>query len=95
MTDTDQKTLQAHTLNDGHRIPSIGFGSFPHHGENSTEMVGNALDLGYRLIDTALSYKNEGRSAPPSARPACLATRSSSPRSSRGATTVATRLASV
>jgi 2,5-diketo-D-gluconate reductase A len=59
MTDTDQKTLTSRTLNDGHIIPSIGFGSFPHHGEDSTEMVGNALDLGYRLIDTAFRYENE------------------------------------
>ncbi|GAB3402682.1 aldo/keto reductase [Schumannella luteola] len=51
--------LAPRTLNDGHSIPAIGFGSYPHHGEDSDEMVTNALDLGYRLIDTALRYENE------------------------------------
>ncbi|GAA4663558.1 aldo/keto reductase [Frondihabitans cladoniiphilus] len=51
--------LESRTLNDGRSIPAIGFGSFPHHGEDSDEMVTNALDLGYRLIDTAFRYENE------------------------------------
>ncbi|TPW78297.1 aldo/keto reductase [Schumannella sp. 10F1B-5-1] len=51
--------LAPRTLNDGNVIPPIGFGSFPHHGEDSDEMTTSALDLGYRLIDTALRYENE------------------------------------
>lgn len=60
MSDTDVTTaLSPQVLNDGRSIPPVGFGSFPHHGEDSEEMVTNALDLGYRLIDTALRYENE------------------------------------
>ena len=60
MTDSQPATaLEPRILNDKKSIPAIGFGSFPHHGEDSAEMVTNALDLGYRLIDTAFRYENE------------------------------------
>jgi 2,5-diketo-D-gluconate reductase A len=37
----------------------MGFGTYPHHGDDSQVTTGNALDAGYRLLDTALSYCNE------------------------------------
>lgn len=46
-------------LNNGIEIPQIGLGTFmlePHDAENS---VKNALEIGYRLIDTANAYVNE------------------------------------
>lgn len=46
-------------LNDGAEIPNIGFGTYPHEGEDSAEPTRHALELGYRLIDTALRYENE------------------------------------
>lgn len=46
-------------LNDGTTIPDIGFGTYPLRGEAGTEAVLSALDLGYRLIDTAVNYGNE------------------------------------
>lgn len=46
-------------LNDGNRIPAIGFGTFPHHGDDSEVTTLRALEYGYRLLDTALSYGNE------------------------------------
>lgn len=46
-------------LNDGAEIPKIGFGTFPHEGEDSAEPTRHALEIGYRLIDTALRYENE------------------------------------
>lgn len=46
-------------LNDGTTIPAIGFGTFPHAGEDSAEPTREALSLGYRLLDTAISYDNE------------------------------------
>lgn len=47
-------------LNDGTTIPAIGFGTYPHAGEDSAEPTREALALGYRLLDTAISYDNEG-----------------------------------
>ncbi|WP_424466665.1 aldo/keto reductase [Pseudoclavibacter helvolus] len=46
-------------LNDGTTIPAIGFGTYPHAGEDSAEPTHEALALGYRLLDTAISYDNE------------------------------------
>ncbi|SFN75829.1 Aldo/keto reductase [Mycetocola miduiensis] len=52
--------LRAHTLHDGHTIPAIGFGTYPLKGQEATDAVISALDIGYRLIDTAVNYGNEG-----------------------------------
>ncbi|PPF78203.1 aldo/keto reductase [Pseudoclavibacter sp. Z016] len=46
-------------LNDGTTIPAIGFGTYPHAGEDSAGPTREALALGYRLLDTAISYDNE------------------------------------
>lgn len=48
------------TLNDGVKIPTIGFGVFRIPPDGSTyQAVRNALDAGYRHIDTATAYFNE------------------------------------
>jgi 2,5-diketo-D-gluconate reductase A len=47
------------TLNDGRTIPSVGFGTYPLSGEDGIEAIRNALDAGYRLLDTAVNYGNE------------------------------------
>ncbi|HEV7849239.1 MAG TPA: aldo/keto reductase [Mycetocola sp.] len=49
----------AYPLNDGQSIPAIGFGTYPMKGQEATDAVANALDIGYRLIDTAVNYRNE------------------------------------
>lgn len=48
------------TLNNGVKMPQLGFGVFqiPDAAE-CQEAVENAIDVGYRLIDTAASYGNE------------------------------------
>lgn len=46
-------------LNDGTTLPDIGFGTYPLRGEEGTAAVLSALTLGYRLIDTAVNYRNE------------------------------------
>lgn len=47
-------------LNDGTRIPMLGFGTFQIPNDGSTyKAVREALDLGYRHIDTACAYFNE------------------------------------
>ena len=50
---------QTYRLNDGHELPAIGFGTYPHGRDDSRESTQSALDAGYRLLDTALSYENE------------------------------------
>lgn len=48
------------TLNDGVKIPQIGFGVFMIPADGSTyKTVREALDAGYRHIDTATAYFNE------------------------------------
>ncbi|MFI8595574.1 aldo/keto reductase [Microbacterium sp. NPDC078428] len=46
-------------LNDGHRIPQLGFGVFQVSPDEAERIVGEALDAGYRHIDTAMIYGNE------------------------------------
>ena len=48
------------TLNDGHAIPAIGFGTYPLVGADGYRAIRTALDAGYRLIDSAVNYENEG-----------------------------------
>lgn len=48
------------TLNDGNRIPAVGFGVFMIPADGSTyAAVTEALQAGYRHIDTAAAYMNE------------------------------------
>lgn len=48
------------TLNDGNVIPQFGFGVYMIEGDDATEKAClEALDLGYRHIDTAHAYQNE------------------------------------
>ena len=46
-------------LNDGHALPEIGFGTYPLRGEEGYRAIRSALDVGYRLIDSAVNYGNE------------------------------------
>jgi diketogulonate reductase-like aldo/keto reductase len=43
----------------GAEIPKIGFGTWQIHGDECAEAVRDALELGYRHIDTARAYDNE------------------------------------
>ena len=47
------------TMNNGLRIPQVGFGVFQIPEEETASAVTTALDVGYRLIDTAQGYQNE------------------------------------
>lgn len=46
-------------LNDGRTIPQLGFGVFQIPPDETAAAVKNALDIGYRHIDTAQMYGNE------------------------------------
>lgn len=52
-------TNTSYTLNDGHALPGIGFGTYQLTGDEGTDAVLSALGEGYRLLDTALNYDNE------------------------------------
>jgi len=47
------------TLNNGLKMPQLGFGVWQVEDEKATPAVETALEKGYRSIDTAMIYKNE------------------------------------
>jgi 2,5-diketo-D-gluconate reductase A len=47
------------TLNDGYTIPQLGFGVFQIEPADTAEAVREAIEIGYRHIDTAEMYGNE------------------------------------
>ena len=47
------------TLNNGIRMPLVGFGTFMLGGETCKKAVAAAIETGYRMIDTAEAYGNE------------------------------------
>jgi diketogulonate reductase-like aldo/keto reductase len=47
------------TLNDGHQMPALGFGTYTITGPDAPALIGSAIDAGYRLLDTATRYENE------------------------------------
>ncbi len=46
-------------LNDGTTIPAVGFGTVPMKQEEAVGAIVSALEIGYRLLDTAVNYGNE------------------------------------
>lgn len=51
--------IPTYLLNDGHRLPAIGFGTYPLRGAGGITAMVSALEAGYRLIDSAVNYENE------------------------------------
>lgn len=47
------------TLNNGQQIPQLGLGVYKVNQDIAVQLVGTAIDLGYRRIDTAALYDNE------------------------------------
>jgi 2,5-diketo-D-gluconate reductase A len=52
-------TVPSITLNDGNTIPQLGFGVFQIAPKDTAKAVSEALEIGYRHIDTAQMYGNE------------------------------------
>ena len=48
------------TLRDGLVLPAIGFGTAGLRGATGIQTIDSAINNGYRLIDTAYNYENEG-----------------------------------
>ncbi len=59
MSTIGPNTVPMVTLNDGNRIPQLGFGVFKVPPEDTAAVVRQALEVGYRHIDTAQMYGNE------------------------------------
>lgn len=55
-----QENFMEVELNDELKIPAVGFGTFSLNGIEGAEVIKSAIDSGYRLIDTAFNYENEG-----------------------------------
>lgn len=49
-----------HSLNDGTTLPAIGLGTYALRGLEGTKAMVAALEAGYRLLDSAVNYENEG-----------------------------------
>lgn len=48
------------SLSDGNKVPIFGLGTWQNTNEEEmTNLLRNALELGYRHIDTAIVYENE------------------------------------
>jgi diketogulonate reductase-like aldo/keto reductase len=54
------KSVPEITLNDGLKVPALGFGTYSLNGNKGVQAINSAIDIGYRLIDTAYNYENEG-----------------------------------
>ncbi|WP_438317110.1 aldo/keto reductase [Sporosarcina sp. FA9] len=51
--------MQTKTVNNGLKIPQLGYGVWKIPDDEAEHTVQKAMDAGYRLIDTAKIYKNE------------------------------------
>lgn len=47
------------TMNDGRTIPALGYGTYKVTGRPASALVAQAIELGYRHVDTAAFYGNE------------------------------------
>ncbi|WP_096273304.1 aldo/keto reductase [Paucisalibacillus globulus] len=47
-------------LNDGNKIPAVGFGTYKLKGNEGATAIESAINQGYRLLDSAYNYENEG-----------------------------------
>jgi diketogulonate reductase-like aldo/keto reductase len=59
MSQTSDTSVRQVALNNGVHIPQIGFGVFQVPAEETQRIVEEALEAGYRHIDTAAAYQNE------------------------------------
>lgn len=55
----DMANIPQITLNNGAKIPQIGFGTYNLYGDTAAKSVEAAIKSGYRMVDTAEYYNNE------------------------------------
>lgn len=54
------QTIPQITLSDGNRVPQVGFGTYLLNGYTGVNAMTSALNNGYRFLDSAFNYDNEG-----------------------------------
>jgi len=59
LMDKDSANIPDVKLNNGVKMPMLGFGTYGLRGEVCQQSVADAISVGYRLIDTAKVYGNE------------------------------------
>jgi 2,5-diketo-D-gluconate reductase A len=52
-------SIPEYSLNDGNMLPALGLGTYGLRGADGIASIVSAIESGYRLLDTALNYKNE------------------------------------
>lgn len=52
--------MPSFAAHNGFRLPAVGLGTYRLNGDAGAEAVAAGIDLGYRLVDTAFNYENEG-----------------------------------
>ncbi|MEV4774933.1 aldo/keto reductase [Microbacterium sp. LWH12-1.2] len=57
---TQPVTVPLFAAHNGFALPAIGLGTYRLNGEAGAAAVAGALDAGYRLVDSAFNYENEG-----------------------------------
>ncbi|MCI1673600.1 MAG: aldo/keto reductase [Bifidobacterium tibiigranuli] len=60
MTLLNPPEIPTRTAHDGLELPAIGFGTYKVEGREGVKAIESALEVGYRLIDSAFNYENEG-----------------------------------
>ena len=53
-------TVPSYVLNDGSDLPAVGFGTYGLRGSGGVDAMVSAVRTGYRLLDSAFNYENEG-----------------------------------
>ncbi|MBT2486082.1 MULTISPECIES: aldo/keto reductase [unclassified Microbacterium] len=53
-------TVPTFTAHNGFALPAIGLGTYALNGDAGADAVTGALSAGYRLLDSAFNYENEG-----------------------------------
>jgi len=56
---TEVKIMEYVTLNNGIKMPKLGYGVYQTPPEDTKRCVLDAIEIGYRSIDTAQAYFNE------------------------------------
>ena len=59
IVDNQASDAFVYALNDGNKIPALGFGTYELYNAQCTKAVQQAIKIGYRHIDTAIFYSNE------------------------------------
>ncbi|WP_162000258.1 aldo/keto reductase [Companilactobacillus halodurans] len=52
--------MSMYKLNDGRNIPNFGFGTYKLNGHAGVQSIVSAINNGYKMLDTAYNYENEG-----------------------------------